>query len=274
MELEKIYTTIKEYCETTHGSSVTKEEFFVMGDNKSDYSPLSFIKKKLSWPESEKELQSLGFIYASHTLKESDHFLSWYEKQYAKKLELREAKKIKILFHPIQQTIFNALDTIYKNYEILRSEQIVLNSKNLPVQVGEWYAKTIFGLNQVKSSSQKGFDFVLNSLRFEVKVHWSEKTSHKGVKIRKSLVQLCQYCIIIYVAKNFLIKDICLLDSNFILRKFDSKGHTLFLKDGVISQYFFSRSSKHFDKIVNPHLLLKFASPTLAVKIEENLPKD
>ena len=51
----------------------------------------------------------------------------------------------------------------------MRKEQIILNGKNLPIQLGEWYAKNIFGLRQEKSSSQRGFDFYLGENRIEVK---------------------------------------------------------------------------------------------------------
>ena len=57
----------------------------------------------------------------------------------------------------------------------------------------------------------------------------------------------------------------------FILRKFDTKGHTIFLKDQDVASYFFSKSDKHFDKVVNKMALLKFASPTLALKLEDRL---
>jgi hypothetical protein len=119
--------------------------------------------------------------------------------------------------------------------------------------------------------------FVGASLRLEngkvveVKVHWHDSTSPKGVKIKKSLAELSDYCIIMYVAKNFTIRDILFLDSEFILRKFDTKGHTIFLKDQDVASYFFSKSDKHFDKVVNKTALLKFASPTLALKLEDRL---
>jgi hypothetical protein len=74
-----------------------------------------------------------------------------------------------------------------------------------------------------------------------------------------------------YISKNFTIRDILFLDSEFILRKFDTKGHTIFLKDQDVSGYFFSKSDKHFDKVVNRNALLRFASPTLAMKLEDRL---
>ena len=127
--------------------------------------------------------------------------------------------------------VLHSLEEVNKNYEILRQQQVLINSKNLPVQLGEWYAKGIFGLHQKKSSSQRGFDFYMDDVRVEVKAHWSEKTSHKGVKIKRSLLELGEWLVLIYISKNFMIRDICLLDCPFILRKFAGKGHTIFLKD-------------------------------------------
>ena len=48
---------------------------------------------------------------------------------------------------------------------------------------------------------------------------------------------------------NFKIREICILDSDFIIRKISGKGHTIFLKDVDIAQYFFSKSSKHIGKV-------------------------
>ena len=105
----------------------------------------------------------------------------------------------------------------------------------------------------------------------EVKVDFHDATSPKGVKIKKSLAELSDYVIIMYVAKNFTIRDVLFLDSEFVLRKFDTKGHTIFLKDQDVQNYFFSRSDKHYDKVVNKSALLRFASPQLAMKLEDKL---
>jgi enoyl-[acyl-carrier-protein] reductase (NADH) len=107
--------------------------------------------------------------------------------------------------------------------------------------------------------------------RVEIQVEWSDASSPKGVKIKKTLVDLSDYCIIIYVAKNFMIREVCFLDSEYVSRKFSNKGHTIFLKDSDVSSYFFSKSSKHFDKIINPITFLKYSSPNLAMKLSEKL---
>ena len=64
----------------------------------------------------------------------------------------------------------------------------------------------------------------LDGKRIEVKVHWNDQSSPKGVKIKKSLVELSDYCVIIYLAANLMIREICFLDSEFVLRKFADKG--------------------------------------------------
>ncbi|MEX0797950.1 MAG: hypothetical protein WD025_00805, partial [Bacteriovoracaceae bacterium] len=138
----------------------------------------------------------------------------------------------------------------------------------------EWYAKSIFGLQQRKSASQRGFDFYMEGdKKTEVQVHWQDITSPKGVKLKKSLVEMSDYVVIMYIAKNFMIRDILLLDSSFVIRKFGGKGHTLFLKDQDVSGYFFSKSDKHYSKIVNKTALLKFATPKFAMKIDEKMSK-
>ena len=59
------------------------------------------------------------------------------------------------------------------------------------------------------------------------------------------------------------------LDSDFIIRKISGKGHTIFLKDVDIAQYFFSKSSKHIGKVSNSSGLLRFSTPELAMRIAE-----
>jgi hypothetical protein len=167
------------------------------------------------------------------------------------------------------KAIFSAIEKVNDAYTVLRDQQILLNGKNLPVQLGEWYARVIFGLYQKKSASQKGFDFKFNDKTVEVKVHWADSSSPKGVKLKRSMVSLSEYCIMIYMAKNLMIREICLLDSQFILRKYGARAQTIFLKDSDISDYFFSKSKKHDDKVVNPMALLKYSSPTFAVKMAD-----
>lgn len=269
MDRTVINEFVAQFCSESHGASnYGKETVFVRGKNKGEYVPLVYLKKKVTDLSEKTLLENYGFNYNSYSVYEDHEFESWYEKQFSKKLPLKHAKTVTILFAPTEKNITESLEVITKAYDKLREEKILLNSKNLPVQLGEWYAKCIFGLNQIKSSSQRGFDFQIKSQQVEVKVHWAQKTGHKGLKLRKSLVELSKYCILIYVSKDFLIKDICFLDSDFILRKFPTKGPTIFLKETDVGPYFFSKSTKHFDKIVNKATLMKFATPQLALKLD------
>ena len=191
-----------------------------------------------------------------------------------RKLYQKDKKSILIIHHPDQKKIFEAIEIVDQVFKILQDHKVLINGKNIPVQMGEWYAKTILGLRQIKSSSQRGFDFYDDeNKKVEVKIHWQNKTSPKGVKLKRSLVELSDYTVIIYVAKNFRIREILFLDSPFVIRKFAGKGHTLFLKDPDVQSYFFSKSNKHYDKIKNRSSLMKFATADLAVKIDEKTEK-
>lgn len=272
MDRERLFQLVHEFCQETHGSTdYGKDEIYISGNSDDQFAPISFIRKKYPEIQTKEDLLKEGLVYQSYELLENNHFTAWYEKQFSRKLNTKLSKHFGLLYDPDRKAIFGALEKVNEAYEILRKEFLLLNSKNLPVQVGEWYAKCIFGLRQLKSSSQRGFDFFFDDKRVEVKVHWSEKTSHKGVKIKKSLAELSDWCIVIYLAKNFMIRDICLLDSEFILRKFADKGHTIFLKDADVATYFFSKSSKHFDKVLNMKNLLQFASPNFALKLDEKV---
>jgi hypothetical protein len=272
LEIDKLNEEIKLFSSTTHGSSdYDKDEFFVMSESRMEFAPLKYIQKRVPEYKDINSLLRIGFVYDSLELSNNENFQIWYEKQFSKKLLRRDARKISIVYVPNNKLILDQIGLVNRSYEILAHEQILLNNKNLPTQLGEWYAKCIFGLKQVKSTSQRGFDFVMgDGKRVEIQVEWSDVSSPKGV-IKKTLVDLSDFCVIIYVAKNFMIREVCFLDSEYVSRKFSSKGHTIFLKDSDVSSYFFSKSSKHFDKIINPITFLKYASPNLAMKLSEKL---
>ncbi|MGZ3787515.1 MAG: hypothetical protein ACXVLQ_03280 [Bacteriovorax sp.] len=273
MDIEKLNEEVKLFSSSTHGSSdYDKDEYFVMSESRTDYAPLKYIQKRVPDFKDINSLLKIGFVYDSLELSNNENFQQWYEKQFSKKLLRRDARKISIVYVPNNKLILDQIGLVHKSYEVLSHEQILLNGKNLPTQLGEWYAKCIFGLKQIKSTSQRGFDFVMgDGKRVEVQVEWSDVSSPKGVKIKKTLVDLSDYCIVVYVAKNFMIREVCFLDSEYVSRKFSNKGHTIFLKDTDVSAYFFSKSSKHFDKIINPITFLKYASPNLAMKLSEKL---
>jgi len=275
MNLKKLYAEIKSFSKGTHGSSdLYKDEIFVLGEDEKSFAPLKHLSKKIEGFTSVDQLQKAGFVSDAYDLYEFPGFKKWFESQFSRKLTRTIAKKISLYHIPNNKEIFDAIETVHKCYEVLRTEHILLNGKNLPVQLGEWYAKAIFGLSQIKSSSQRGFDFYIGKKRTEIKVHWSDHSSPKGVKVRKSLVDLSQYCIVIYLARNFMIREICFLDSSFVLRKFGGKGHTIFLKDPEVSQYFFSQSDKHVNKVKNSSALLKYSNPTFAMKIAEGFQEE
>jgi len=268
MDSSAILKVIAEYNETTHGSTdLYKDDFFLRGEDGNQFTPFKYIQKKIEGLDNIGQLIRNGFICDSLDLFEFDNFSKWYEKQFSRKLKRTQAKSMSILGFPDSKSIFDAVETVNKCYQVLTEQQILVNGKKLPVQLGEWYAKCVFGLHQKKSTSQRGFDFFLDGKRVEVKVHWGDHSSPKGVKIRKTLVDLSDYCVIVYVAKNFMIREVCFLDSEFITRKFSGKGHTIFLKDSDIGPYFFSKSEKHSDKVVNSNALMKFSTPKMAMKL-------
>jgi len=270
---EKVYELAQKFSGSTHGSSdYDKDSIFVRGSSDKEYVPYSYLQKELPQIDGIYKLKSEGFVFSSYDFLEINDFDHWYQNQFNKRLSSKVMKNLGILHLPDQKSIFDTVEVVHQTFQILKDHKVLMNGKNLPIQLGEWYSKIIFGLHQIKSSSQRGFDFKTEEGKVvEVKVHWHDSTSPKGVKIKKSLAELSDYCIIMYVAKNFTIRDILFLDSEFILRKFDTKGHTIFLKDQDVAGYFFSKSDKHFDKVVNKTALLKFASPTLAMRLEDRL---
>jgi hypothetical protein len=266
-----INSSAKDFSSQAQGSSdFWKDEVFIRGENDNEFLPLSYAMKNNENIKTNEDLQAEGYVYSSLDFLELKGFDSWYEKLFNKKLSQKSKKTIGLLHLPDTEDIFKAVEIVDQVYHILKDHKVLVNGKNLPIQLGEWYAKTILGLKQIKSSSQRGFDFFSNEgKKVEVKIHWQDITSQKGVKLKKSLVDMSDYTVIMYVAKNFMVRDILLLDSDFVIRKFGGKGHTIFLKDTDVAGYFFSRSDKHYTKIANKKALLQFASPKLAMKIDE-----
>ena len=262
-----------EFSAETHGSSdYWKDTCFVRGVSDDEFIPFTLLQKKHPEIKSIAELQSSGYVLSSLTYLELKKFEDWFQKSFNRKMLQKEKNAVNIVHRPDEKKIFEAVEIVNQVYQILKDHKVLVNGKNLPVQLGEWYAKTIFGLHQKKSSSQRGFDFYTSdNKKVEVGIHWQDVTSPKGVKLKTSLVEMSDYTVVMYVAKNFMIRDILLLDSDFVIRKFSGKGHTIFLKDSEIQSYFFSRSDKHYEKIVNKSALMKFSSPSLAMKIDDKI---
>ncbi len=270
MDLKELYDLIESFCKETHGSTdYHKETVFVKGRGSHEYAPFKFLSKKLESLKHADQLINIGFVFEAHDLTPFEDFEVYFEKQFSRKLPRSQARELNYILMPDNKSIFDSVETIDKQYKVLQNAHIILNGKNLPVQLGEWYAKCIFGLRQIKSTSQRGFDFYLGKDSIEIKVEWSDTPSPKGVKIKKSLIDLSKYTVIIYLAKNFRIREVCFLDSEFIGRKFYDKGHTVFLKDQDISAYFFSKGTHNIDKVVNSTSLLKFATSNLAMNMAE-----
>lgn len=267
---EDVFAIAKEFSGSSHGSSSYDTElYFVMGESESDFVPLSFLIKKIPNLTTMRDLQIAGFSFSSASFLDLESFSDWYKKQFGKKFTQKHFSQIGILHYPKEEKILSIVEKVSRCYDDLKSEHVINNGKNLPVQLAEWYSKLIFGLKQIKSSSQRGFDFYSDDgKKIEVMVDWNDRTSPKGTKLKKALVEISDCCIIIYINSSFLIRDLLYLDSEFILRKFSDKGHTIFLKDSAVAEYFFSASNKHHDKIVSKKTLLTFATNTFKTKFE------
>lgn len=267
---EQIFSLAEEFSQNSHGSSAyDSDNVFVMGRVADHYVPLSYLVKKISDKITIQYLHELDFIYSSADFLDDEQFQEWFKKQFGKKLTTKQSHQIGILHLPNETLIRSTIDQVSQCYKLLKTEHVINNGKNLPVQLAEWYSKIIFGLRQVKSTSQRGFDFFNSDhKRVEVMVDWNDRSSPKGAKLKKSLVELSDYCIVMYITTNFLVRDIVYLDSSFIMRKFSDKGHTIFLKDNSIGEYFFSVSAKHHDKLVSRSAILRFAAPAFKAKLE------
>ena len=265
---EKINGFILDYNQKKHGSSDHfKLNRFVQNEKGDQFAPLDVFTKQENI-EFDRIINE-GYSHSALDVFPNEKFNKWFKDQYSKELTPSHHKKVAVYYIPNQIEIFNAVEKISDCYSIFRKHQVLINRKKLPVQLGEWYAKVIFGLEQNKSTSQRGFDFYLDSKRIEVQVSWGDKSNVKGIKFRKSLVEMSEYCILMFLSNNLTVRDICFLDSEFVLRKYGAKGHFVFLKELEIKQYNFSMSGKQKDKIKNLPAMLRFANPLFAMKASE-----
>ena len=266
MELLK---NIIDYNSKRHGGSDHSSCLdYIVDKSKDQFIPLKFlISKKILQRES--QLFRMGYVQVAIETYGEDAFKNWFEQQYSKKCPPDQLKKISIYYIPSMNEIFSSVEKISNCYADFRDNLILNNRKKLPVQLGEWLCKSIFGLKQEKTPSQRGFDFFKEGKRVEVIIHWGDRSNPKGIKLKKSLVTLSKYTIIMLISDNLLIRDICFLDSDFILRKFPTKGHTIFLKELEVSQYYFSKSTKNLAQVAQSGTLLRFCTPRLATYLAD-----
>lgn len=263
---EKLKKYIADYNIKKHGSSDHfNHEIFVVDEEL--FAPLDLFLKKEKLTIN--EILQLGYTHSSIEVFPNLKFEKWYRNQFSKEISPLIRKKIAIYYIPKQTDVFQAVEKISECYKVFREHHVLINRKKLPVQLGEWYAKIIFGLEQNKSTSQRGFDFYLDGQRVEVQVSWGDKSNPKGIKFRKSLVDMSKFCILIFLSDNLMVRDICFLDSEFVIRKYSSKGHFIFLKEAEIKQYNFSQSNKQKERVKNSGAMFRFAGPIFAMKASE-----
>ena len=140
VDISDINNQVKEFSSKTHGNSESyKEKVFVKGD--CGYIPLKTLIKKVENLEDARGLQKIGFIFESYEFHPSEEFSQWFQETFSRKLTRSQEKGISILFIPDNSSILDSIEQASRSYEILRNKNILINGKNLPVQLGEWYAK-------------------------------------------------------------------------------------------------------------------------------------
>ena len=153
---EKIDELAKEVSSKTQGSSdFWKDDVYVIGSNENEFIPYSYIEKKIDSVKSITNLQASGYAVSSLTYLELDGFDHWYHEAFNRKLTQKLKKEIQIIHYPDSKKIFEAVEIVDQVYRILKDHKVIVNGKNLPIQLGEWYAKSILGLYQKKSSSNE-----------------------------------------------------------------------------------------------------------------------
>ena len=187
MNIENIFLEISKYSNKVQKQDFGDELYFIKG-NKREYAPFRFLTKKIPEIKGIRSLEEEGFLANSYDFYLPDDFTVWYESKSKKKILKDVKEKIKILELPNHKNILCGLESIKIGYKILRDEKIIINGKNFPVQLGEWFVKNLFCLEQKKSPSQRGFDFYYDQEQVEVVVHWGNRPAPKGIKVKKSML--------------------------------------------------------------------------------------
>ena len=147
VDIADINNQVSEFSSKSHGSSeLYREKVYVKGED--GYIPLKALIKRVEKLESGRDLQKIGFVFESYEFHPSEHFSQWFQEKFARKLTRSQEKDISILYIPDNSSILDSIEHASRSYEILREKNILINGKNLPVQLGEWYAKCVLDLNK------------------------------------------------------------------------------------------------------------------------------
>ena len=145
--MDTVFAAIDEFSQEQHGSSnYGKDEIYVKGKDDGKYAPLSFLIKKIDSVNHFRDLLKKGFIFSSYDLEDDVQFFDWYKHQFSKKVPACIKRKASILYQADHKEIFNSIEVVHDCYNLLRQHKIVINNKNLPTQIGEWYIP--FGIHR------------------------------------------------------------------------------------------------------------------------------
>ena len=113
-----------------------------------------------------------------------------------------------------------AIDKIVEGKKSLR-ELDVIRSERLVGEIGEWLAEKIFGGERAISSSQKGYDLIIDGKKYQIKTHAKgDKNNARWTQFNYSKGEF-DYFIIIVMSKEIYLKEVYLIDEETLFNRID-----------------------------------------------------
>jgi hypothetical protein len=116
------------------------------------------------------------------------------------------------------EVIRSAINKIVDGKNTLRKLGVI-RSERLIGEIGEWIGKSIFGGESAESSSQKGYDLVIDGKKYQVKAHAKgENNNARWTEFKYEKGQF-DYLVIIVMCSDLYLKEVYCIDEETVFSR-------------------------------------------------------
>lgn len=149
-----------------------------------------------------------------------------------------------------------AINKIVEGKKSLR-ELDVIRSERLVGEIGEWLAESIFGGERAKSSSQKGYDLIIDSKKYQIKTHAKgDKNNARWTQFKYNKGEF-DFFIIIVMSKEFYLKEVYRIDEEILFSRIDETK-----KQRVVDWDKYQEFKIPLDQLSNQEIVREFIQNT------------
>ena len=149
-----------------------------------------------------------------------------------------------------------AINKIVEGKKSLR-ELDVIRSERLVGEIGEWLAESIFGGERAKSSSQKGYDLIIDSKKYQIKTHAKgDKNNARWTQFKYNKGEF-DFFIIIVMSKEFYLKEVYCIDEEILFSRIDETK-----KQRVVDWDKYQEFKIPLDQLSNQEIVREFIQNT------------